>query len=782
MSSRAARRRDLRLLPAAAAAWAGAGAAILVPDAAAPLAVALWLAAAAAVLLARRGAARHGTALALAAVAMSLAAAAASTVAFAAPARDAVATLDVDGGRVVELDADVVGKVEATTTGYRVDAVAVRARIGVRERGLAAPVLVLTDERPPGLDLGARIRLTATAFRADAGDRAVLVVQATRIEVRSPPTGVLAVAAALRTGLIAAVDGLPQPGAGLVPGLAVGDTSAVDADLDAQMKAASLSHLTAVSGANCAVVVGIAFGAAALCGARRGIRVAVALTTLVAFVILVSPEPSVVRAATMAAVAMLGVLLGRIGAGVSVLSASVCLLLVADPWLASSLGFALSAVATASLLLFAGPLADGLSRWLPPPLALAVAVPLAAQLACGPLLILIEPTVPVYGVVANMVAGPAAPAATVIGLLACLALPVPVLAHGLAALAWVPAAWVAGTAGVAAQLPVAALGWLDGLPGLVALALTGGAVGILLTARAGRLRWFALVGLVSVGAVLLAAGPVRSLVDRARIPAGWTIAACEVGQGDALLVRDGGRTMLVDTGPDPAPLYACLDRFAVARIDVLVLTHFDLDHRGGVDAVIGRTGLLLHGPPAGPDDAGLVARFAAAGARTELATAGTSGALGACRWSSLWPKPRDVVYPPGNDASVIVDVTGCRVPDALFLGDLSAQAQRSLAASGVLARPYAVVKVAHHGSADQDPALYERLDPRLALVTVGENTFGHPRDEILDVLADVGAVVARTDRSGDVALWQDDDGRLQLWRSREGGRRRLSAALGRLGG
>src|SRR5690606_25237668 len=120
----------------------------------------------------------------------------------------------------------------------------------------------------------------------------------------------------------------------------------------------------------------------------------------------VSPEPSVVRAATMAAIAMLGVLLGRPGAGVSVLALAVVVLLVLDPWLAASLGFALSTAATGALLLAAAPLTDGLARWMPRPVALAVAVPLAAQLACGPLLVLIDPRVPLYGVVANMLAAP----------------------------------------------------------------------------------------------------------------------------------------------------------------------------------------------------------------------------------------------------------------------------------------------------------------------------------------------------------------------------------------
>ena len=126
----------------------------------------------------------------------------------------------------------------------------------------------------------------------------------------------------------------PSPGAGLVPGLAVGDTSAVAPELDAAMKESSLSHLTAVSGANCALVVGLAFAAAAAVGARRGGARGRRRRRAGGFVLLVTPEPSVVRAAAMAAIAMLGVLLGRTGAGMAVLSPRrYALLLVADPWL-----------------------------------------------------------------------------------------------------------------------------------------------------------------------------------------------------------------------------------------------------------------------------------------------------------------------------------------------------------------------------------------------------------------------------------------------------------------
>jgi competence protein ComEC len=557
-----------------------------------------------------------------------------------------------------------------------------------------------------------------------------------------------------------------------VPGLAVGDTSVVDPQLDAQMKQSSLSHLTAVSGANCALVVGLAFLAAALAGARRGLRVAAGLGALAGFVLLVTPEPSVLRAATMAAIAMLGLLLGRPAAGMAILSLAVTVLLVADPWLAGSLGFALSTVATASLLLFARPLARGLSRVLPRSLAYALSVPLAAQLACGPLLVLITPVVPVYGVIANLLAGPAAPLATIAGLAACLAAPVPAVQAGLAALAWVPASWIAGTAETITAVPGDLVPWVEGWPGVAALALVGVAIGILIAVaphgrgRARALRGASLLLVAGVAGVSCGGAALGSVAGRWTLPTSWSVIACDVGQGDAVLLRSQGVVMLVDTGPAPEPLAACLDRVGIAHVDLLVLTHFDLDHIGGAAAVSGRVGTVLHGPPYGPAG-GVLTDFERGGARIVDAHTGLRGTLGDATWRVIWPISGSPAFAPGNDESVVVDVRGGGIPATLLLGDLSASPQRAIAASGGLHPPYAIVKVAHHGSADQDAGLYETAGPTLALVTVGAgNDYGHPRAETLSMLEDLGVHTFRTDQQGLLAVTTVDGG-VQVWRDRE---------------
>ena len=811
----------VRLLPVAGGCWAVALLATFIPDAAPFVALPLWALAIGALLWIAwsrrpRGAdtrpsthmSGHRAVIVLLTVAA--AAAAASHVALAQPARAEAERFALSGGRSVVIEATVVGKIEVRATGdWAFDAVATRLVTGPVGESVRFDIAVRVPpsevDRPDLLDVGAQVSVRGTARHAPAGDRAVLAVTASRgLSVRDAPQGILAVAADLRQGLIASSSGLPPPGGGLIPGLAVGDTSAVTPELDGAMKQSSLSHLTAVSGANCAIVVGLAFGAVAAAGGSRRARIAGGVAALIGFVLLVTPEPSVVRAAAMALIAMLGVLLGRTGAGVAVLSVAVTVLLVADPWLAGSLGFALSAVATGSLLLFARPLATGLARRMPRALALALSVPLAAQLACGPLLVIITPAVPLYGVAANLLAAPAAPVATIVGLAACLAAPLPWVQSGLTAIAWLPAAWIAGTAQTFSALPGDQVPWLDGWAGVAALAVVGLAIGVVIVvpkisvpkisvwsqiapsarqprparavrpltprvplARSQRARLASVMLLALVAGIVAGSTALTTIAGRFTLPTAWSVLACDVGQGDAVLLRSAEAIALIDTGPDPELLTRCLARVGVDHIDMLVLTHFDLDHAGGADAVVGRVATVLHGPVGTPAGARVLADLEHSGARTVQAHTGTAGTLGESTWRVMWPPRETRAYPPGNDVSIVMDVRGGGMPTSLFLGDLSASPQASLAASGRLDPPYDLVKIAHHGSADQDAGLYALLRPTIALVTVGvENTYGHPRAETLAELTALGARIARTDRQGVIAVWRAGE-TVSVWRERE---------------
>ena len=765
--------RDLRLLPISVGVWAATLIAVFWPVSAGWIvggcALGLGIALVRVGVRRRTGGSESGIGLVV--LLFAAMASGAVTVSLSMPARDQAVG---SAGKVVEVAATVSSSASMGQDG-RLWFEAQTSSIGLR--GEKAPVAVpvrIGAEPADGLDLGAGLRVVGEAAETDAGERSALVIYATETEVVRPAEGLFGLAAGARTAFIERSTRLPEPGAGLLPGLAVGDTRAVTPELNADMRTSGLSHLTAVSGANCAIVVGAVFWLTALCGGGRAARVVLSLVGLAGFVVLVTPEPSVIRAAVMAAVGMLTVLLGRPSAGVGILSLCATGILIVDPWLAATPGFALSVAASGALILLAPPLARGLGRALPAPVALAIAVPLSAQLVCGPIIALFSEQQSLVGIVANLIAAPAAPVATVIGLLACLCVPLPGLADLLAATAWLPAAWIATTATTTAALPGAQIASSAGIGSAAVVALVSGAISLVLIRRSAHAgsskvtRAFRAVrmGAAAVLVVVVSLAGSRAILDgplaTATVPDGWAIAACDVGQGDALIVRSAGAVALIDTGPAPEPLAACLRSLGIERIDLLVLTHFDLDHVGGAAAVRGRVATVLHGPVAEDADQRLLDELAEAGARVDEASAGQRGELGTAAWRVLWPQKASAAFPGGNDASVVMEFDGGGVPRSLYLGDLSAEAQRALLRT-VRVGAYTVVKVAHHGSADQDAGLYEAIQGDAALFSVGaDNDYGHPRSETLGLLEATGAHVLRTDERGRILLGLRDR-ELQVW-------------------
>jgi len=706
----------------------------------------------------------------LAIVCLAVAGAIAGAAAATDPARDQAAAL---AGHAVTAEVSVRSLPSLGADGRLwADADTLRLGPGDDPLPLQVPVRIgiPPDAHAATLGPGTVLRLLAEAKGTDPGERAALVLFAKGAEQVSRGGPVELLAGDVRAAFIERTQRLPQPGPELLPGLAVGDVRAVSDDLDTAMKASGLSHLTAVSGSNLALVAAAAFGIVALCGGGRVIRIGVAVLALAGFVVLVTPQPSVIRAAAMAGVAMAALLLGRPRAGLSVLLLAITVLLLADPRLAAAPGFALSAAATAGLIVLAPPLAAGLGRRLPRPVALAIAVPLSAQLACGPIIALFATQQSLVSVVANLLAEPASPIATILGLLACLAMPVPPLADLFAAAAWLPSAWIAQTAVTTAALPLATIETPAGIGSALAVAaLSACAFWAIAPHRPLRVGWRVIVGGLGAVAVGTAAGwgIVTGPVSVLQRPTDWGIAMCDIGQGDAALVRSSGHTMLIDTGPDPDPLRRCLDALGIVRLDLLVLTHFDHDHAGASDALVGRADVVLHGPADTAAHQHQLDRLERGGAQIMDAAAGMTGRLGGADWRVLWPRREEKVFPPGNDAGVILQIAGGGVPRSLFLADLSAESQGMLRR---LAHPHdeTVVKVAHHGSADQDPQLYTDLAPALALISVGEgNDYGHPRVQTLDLLRALRTPILRTDQRGTILVSEGDEG-LHVWTERPG--------------
>ncbi|WP_455834527.1 ComEC/Rec2 family competence protein [Pseudarthrobacter siccitolerans] len=285
----------------------------------------------------------------------------------------------------------------------------------------------------------------------------------------------------LRERFVAAASFLAPDPQGLLPGMVTGDTSALDEGLEAAMKTVGMTHLTAVSGANCSLVLGALLLACRRFRLPRVPAAALAVAGLGLFVLLVGPDASVLRAGLMGAVAVASLAGGRTGRGLSFLCLAVIGLLLADPGLGSSFGFLLSVLATLGIIILGRRIMDWAPASVPRWAAAAVAVPLSAQLLCGPVTVVLQPQFSTYSLLANVLAAPLVAPVTLLGTAAVpLVVLVPWAGTVLIAVAGTFSAGVAATARWAAQLPGAALPWPEGVPGFLTMlflsVLTFGAV------------------------------------------------------------------------------------------------------------------------------------------------------------------------------------------------------------------------------------------------------------------------------------------------------------------
>jgi competence protein ComEC len=628
-----------------------------------------------------------------------------------------------------------------------------------RTSRVRTPVLLFGDPAWRRVAPGQRVLLSGRLDTADGADLAAVLVARGPPVLLGPPGAVGAAVNALRTGLRQSVAGLPPAERSLVPALVDGDDTGMPEDVADDFRATGLTHLLAVSGANLTLVLAFVLVLGRWCGVRaRGLLVLGAVG-VVGFVLLARTEPSVLRAAAMGVVALAGLSAGGRRRGTRALCVAVVVLVLADPWLARSVGFALSALATAGILVLAPGWRDALARWMPRLLAEALSVPLAAQLVCTPVVAAISGQVSVVAVLANLLAAPAVAPATVLGVVATLVAP---LSDRLATVAgWLAgraAWWIVTVAEHGARLPGAALPWHSdpvSLALLTALCLAA----VLLTARLlARPVWATVVALLALAVIL------RPVTALGWPPEGWVMVACDVGQGDALVLNAGrGMAVLVDTGPEPAAVDRCLDRLDVRTVPLVVLSHLHADHAGGLDGVdegrpVGEVEIGPLGAPVDQFDA-VLGWTSREQVPVRRAVYGEQRRLGRLSWQVIAPDTRRPLprsqegdaSGDENNASLVllVETSGLRL---LLTGDVEPEAQQALLRSGADVRAD-VLKVPHHGSRYQDAELLAAVGAELAVVCVGaDNDYGHPAQETLRLLRRTGADAYRTDLDGDVAV------------------------------
>ena len=574
------------------------------------------------------------------------------------------------------------------------------------------PVRIIASKSSAyGLLPGQKISIRGRVVKTDERRVAALIISTSPIIRLAPPSRFSLALASIRTGLREASGG-GDAGA-LIPGMVIGDTGKQSSDFKNDMRRAGLTHLVAVSGANFAIVSAFILWCTQFIFRRIPARLIATSIVLLAFIALVRPSPSVLRAAAMAAVMLIAMATHARGDSLPALGFAMAAVIVIDPWQARDPGFALSVLATAGLLLIAPRLTAYLQRWLPRNLAAVIAIPIAALALCLPVIIALSGYISFISIVANIIAAPFVAPITIVGFIAALISPVsPFAAHLLLLLIRPFAVVITSIARWSANFSV--------------LEITTGLAGFLIGVA--LLIFFIIFRKRAVAVIAIFA---MVFLWWARFPTGeWDVFICDVGQGDGYVINlNHHRAIVIDVGPDPVLIDQCLRKLKIETIALLILTHPHADHVAGLSGA--RKGRTVEAEWYGN------------------IAAGSRAVIGEYSIEVLWPLRAGLADENPNNASIAA-VIRSRDLSLFAAGDIEPPVQEQL--RGKVGR-VDIYKVAHHGSRFQDAILMRELSPTLALVSAGEgNNYGHPAPETIAALEQLRAKVRRTDRDGAIAV------------------------------
>ena len=641
--------------------------------------------------------------------------------------------------------AEVVTDPSKTSTGsYSFIARAVLVNNSSIHYKLRVPIRVMTSDQSvtqllPGQRFSAQGRIVASKEARVAA----LVVIKDDINIQTQPSHWASALGAIRLGL-RSLSGDGDAGA-LIPGMVLGDTSKQSSDFKNSMKRSGLTHLVAVSGANFALVSAFVLWMMQFLFARMKFRLTATAISLIAFIALVRPSPSVLRAAAMAAVLLIAQGTKRGRDSLPALGFAMAAVVIVDPWQARDAGFALSVLATAGLLLFAPVLIEKMRTRMPEKLAQALAPPIAAIVFCSPIIVALSGYLAPMSVIANLLAAPFVAPITIVGFIAALFSPIaPLLSTILMWFIRFPAGAIALIADWASSFPV--------------LTLRTGKIGFLIVASFTLIswllkRWFKHIIIFTLVVLI-------SITWLQRWPGGdWQVANCDIGQGDSMVINLGNhRGLVIDVGPNPVAEDRCLKALGINEIPLLILSHFHADHVAGLPGALkNRTvGQVWVSVNSAPLVESAMAQSALKGVEMIKAVRGMSSKLGPLTIKVLWPTLSATSFAemPGdgsqiNNSSIATLITG----DAFSIfagGDIEPPVQEILVKD---VGPVDIYKVSHHGSRYQDLAFMAALHPRISIISVGAgNTYGHPAVQTLDALARLGSEVVRTDIDGAIAV------------------------------
>ena len=643
------------------------------------------------------------------------------------------------------ITAEVVTDPNKTNTGnYSFIARAILVNNSSIHYKLRVPIRVMTSKQSmskllPGQRFSAQGRIVASKEARVAA----LVVIKDEIEIQTQPSHWASALGEVRLGL-RSLSGDGDAGA-LIPGMVLGDTSKQSPQFKNSMKRSGLTHLVAVSGANFALVSAFVLWMMQFLFTRMAFRLSATAISLIAFIALVRPSPSVLRAAAMAAVLLIAQGTKRGRDSLPALGFAIAAVVIVDPWQARDAGFALSVLATAGLLLFAPVLVEKLSLHMPEKLAQALAPPTAAIVFCSPIIVALSGYLAPMSVIANLLAAPFVAPITIVGFISSLFSPfAPFLSSALIWFIRFPAGAIALIAHWASSFPV--------------LTLRTGKIGFLIVACFTLLawlfkKWFKYITIFTLIVLI-------SITWLQRWPGGdWQIANCDIGQGDSMVLNLGNHQgLVIDVGPDAVAEDRCLKALGIKEIPLLILSHFHADHVAGLPGALNKrtVGQVWVSVNSAPLVESAMAHVALEGVEIIKAVRGMSSRVGPLTIKVLWPTLSATSFEemPGegsqiNNSSIATLITSNEF--SIFAGgDLEPPVQQILVKD---VTPVDIYKVCHHGSRYQDLAFMAALHPRISVISVGvSNTYGHPAVQTLEALTRLGSEVVRTDIDGAIAV------------------------------
>ncbi len=541
----------------------------------------------------------------------------------------------------------------------------------------------------------------------------------------------------------------------LLKGIAIGDISGFSDEMQSAFVKSGISHITAVSGMNVTMLVSFVMFMFSFSGLKRKIRLSVSIVAVVIYAIITGLAPSIIRASVMIILMLVASLFDRTDDAITSIVLAASVILFINPYSVFNVGFLLSFAAVIGIRVFSPYINKYLQKILPNFVADVAGVTLCAQIATLPILVYMFNSVSLVAPLTNLVVVPVVDI-LFIGTFAMLfvGLIIPQLAVAVGAVLGIIADFVVVVSKAFAAFPFATV--IVKSPDLIWL-FTYLIILCIIYLSLKNKRIYKLPS--------LAAGIIITLsLTFSFIPAKtFEITFINVGQGDCIYVScPGGEKFLVDTGRDEYDSVSFLRHNGITHLDKVFITHIDSDHTGGLESILESVSVDEVVLPNITHTETVLFGKSIAAANVRYADYTDEFIFGDCTIDVFWPGEKlfDEDIKNNNCLGLNIEYKG---RNFLLMGDIEEKAEEMIINKFKVDAD--VIKAGHHGSSDStSDKLLETMAPEYAVISVGENSYGHPSKEVLTKLERYNCNIIRTDINGSVTFVVNKDGSMEIKR------------------